>query len=103
MFRALFSVQGVCNPRHGPQNLEYGIEFHGQNPVSSPPSLGSSLGRLHMGGQSVNGGGGRVMRGEIDLMGGPNLDRLYHKLKVLLLLSCNYTMQFIGYSSIKTR
>ena len=30
-------------------------------------------------------------------------DRLYHKLKVLLLLSCNYTMQFIGYDCIKTR
>ena len=49
------------------------------------------------GGQSVNGGG------DIDLMGGPNFDRLYHKLKVLLMLSCNYTMQFIGYDSIKTR
>ena len=65
---------------------------------------GFSPGSLHMGGtsaggQSVNGG---IMRGEIDLMGGPNFDRLYHKLKVLLLLSCNYTMQFIGYDSIKT-
>ena len=54
------------------------------------------------GGQSVNGGG--LMRGDIDLMGGgPNFDRLYHKLKVLLLLSCNYTMQIISYDSIKTR
>ena len=35
--------------------------------------------------------------------GGPNFDRLYHKLKVLLLLSCNYMMEFIGYDSIKTR
>ena len=26
------------------------------------------------------------MRGDIDLMGGPDFDRLYHKLKVLLLL-----------------
>ena len=26
------------------------------------------------------------MRGDIDLMGGPNFDRLFHKLKVLLLL-----------------
>ena len=43
------------------------------------------------------------MRGDIDLMGGPNFDRLYHKLKVLLLLSCNYTMQFVGYDSIKAR
>ena len=42
------------------------------------------------------------MRGDIDLVGGPNFDRLYHKLKVLLLLSCNYMMQFIGYDSIKT-
>ena len=56
------------------------------------------------GGQSVNrGGGGRHMRGDIDLMEGPNFDRLYHKLKVLLMLSCNYTMQFIGYDSINTR
>ena len=47
---------------------------------------------------------GGLMRGDIDLMGGgPNFDRLYHKLKVLLMLSCNYTMQFIGYHSIKTR
>ena len=44
------------------------------------------------------------MRGDIDLMGGgPNFDRLYNKLKVLLMLSCDYTMQFIGYDSIKTR
>ena len=48
-------------------------------------------------------GGGGLMRGDIDLMGGPNFDRLYHKLKVPLMLSCNYTMQFIGYDSIKTR
>ena len=44
------------------------------------------------------------MREDIDLMGGgPNFDRLYHKLTVLLMLSCNYTMQFIGYDSITTR
>ena len=60
------------------------------------------------GGQSINGGGlmrGDIdlTRGDIDLKGGSNFDRLYHKLKVLLLLSCNYTMQFIGYDSIKTR
>ena len=36
------------------------------------------------------------------LYGGPNFDRLYHKRKGLLLLSCNYTMQLIGYDSIKT-
>ena len=30
--------------------------------------------------------------GDIDLLGEPNFDRLYHKLKVLLLLSCNYTL-----------
>ena len=57
------------------------------------------MGGTSAGGQSVNGG---LMRGDIDLMGGPNFDRLYHKLKVLLLLSCNYTMQSIGYHSIKT-
>ena len=27
-----------------------------------------------------------LMRGGMDIMGGPNFDRLYHKLKVLLLL-----------------
>ena len=59
----------------------------------------------HIGGQvqgdkSLMGGG--LMRGT-DLMGGPNFDRLYHKPKVLLLLSCKYTMQFIGYDCIKTR
>ena len=46
---------------------------------------------------------GGLMRGDIDLMRGPNFDTLYHKLKVLLMLGCNYTMQFIGYHSIKTR
>ena len=45
---------------------------------------------------------GGLMRGDIDLVGGPNFDRLYHKLKVLLLLSSNYMMQFISYDSIKT-
>ena len=43
----------------------------------------------------IQGGGGQVkgdkalrglMRVDIDLMGEPNFDRLYHKLKVLLLL-----------------
>ena len=64
-------------------------------------------------GQSVNWGGlmrgdidlmgGLMRRGDIDLMGTPNFDRLYHKLKVLLLLSCHCTMQLVGYDSIKTR
>ena len=45
---------------------------------------------------------GETHKGDIDLMGGPNFDRLYHKLKVLLLLSCYYKMQFISYDSIKT-
>ena len=48
-------------------------------------------GGTSVGGQSVN--EGELMRRDIDLMGGPNFDRLYHKLKVLLMLSCNYTMQ----------
>ena len=47
--------------------------------------------------------GGLMRGGDIDLVGRPNFDRLYHKLKVLLLLSCNYTMQFVGCDSIKTR
>ena len=44
---------------------------------------------------------GGLMRGDIDFIGGPNFDGLYHKLKVLLLLSCNYMMQFISYDSIE--
>ena len=55
----------------------------------------------HMGRDKVLMGG--LMRGDIDLMGGANFDRLSHKLNVLLMLSCNYMMQFIGYDSIKTR
>ena len=35
------------------------------------------------GGQSINEG---THEGDIDLMGGPNFDRLYYKLKELLLL-----------------
>ena len=57
------------------------------------------MGWTSAGGQSVSGG---THEGDIDLMGGPNFDRLYHKLKVLSLLRCNYMMQFIGYNSIKT-
>ena len=60
-----------------------------------PPYGGTSAG-----GQSINGGtheGGHRPYGEA------NFDRLYHELKVLLMLSCNYRMQFIGYNSIKTR
>ena len=66
---------------------------------------GFSLGHVHMGGQSTNGGRtheGRTHEGRHRPYGGPNFDRLYHKLKLLLLLSCNYTMQFIGYNFIKT-
>ena len=37
----------------------------------------------YMGNQALMEG---LMRGDIDLMSGPNFDRLYHKLKVLLLL-----------------
>ena len=59
-------------------------------------------GGTHEGGQSVNGGGTHE-GGHRPYGGGPNFDRLYHKLKVLLLLNCNYMMEFIGYDSIKTR
>ena len=48
-------------------------------------------------------GGGTHEGGHRPYGGGPNFDRLYHKLKVLLLLSCNYMIEFIGYDSIKTR
>ena len=51
--------------------------------------------------QSVN--GGTHEEGHRPYGRGPNFDRLYHKLKVLLLLSCNYVMEFIGYDSIETR
>ena len=51
-------------------------------------------------GQSVNEG---THEGEHRPYGGrTNFDRLYHKLKVLLMLSCNYIMQFIDYDYIKT-
>ena len=57
------------------------------------------MGGASAGGQSVNGG---THKEDIELMGrGANFDRLYHKPKVLLMLSCNYTMQFISYDSIK--
>ena len=74
--------------------------------ITSPTTTGFSLGCLHMGGQVH---GDKALMGETHEgghrpYGGPNFDRLYHKLKVLLLLllSCNYTMQFISYDSIKT-
>ena len=35
--------------------------------------------------KALMGGGEGLMRGDKDLMGGPNFDSLYHKLKVLLL------------------
>ena len=65
--------------------------------ICPPPIWGGTS----AGGQSVNGGtheGGHRPYG-----GGANFDRLSHKLNVLLMLSCNYMMQFIGYDSIKTR
>ena len=65
---------------------------HGE--ICPPPIWGTSKG-----GQNIN---GVLMRGYTDLMGGPNFNRLYHKLKVLLLLSGNYMMEFISYDSIKT-
>ena len=68
-------------------------------PVTHGGDLPPPYGGTSAGGQSINRG---FMRGDIDLMGGPNVDRLYRKLRVLLLLSCNYTMQFISYDSIKT-
>ena len=68
---------------------------------------GGDLSPLHMGERTSAGGQalmGELMRGDIDLMGGTNLDtRLYHKLNVLLMLSCNYMIQFIEYDYIKTR
>ena len=59
---------------------------------------GFSLGCLHMGGTSAGGqsiNGGPHEGGHRPYGGGPIFDRLYHKLKALLLLSSNYMMQFI--------
>ena len=43
---------------------------------------GFSLGHLHTGGRQVH--GDKALMGDINLMGGPNFDRLYHKLKVVI-------------------
>ena len=54
--------------------------FHGQ-------FTGFSLGHLHMGGREVHGDKalmGGLIRGDINLIGGPNFHRLYHKLKVVI-------------------
>ena len=45
---------------------------------------------------------GGIIRVEIDLMGGPNFDRLYHKLKVLLLLTAITRCSLLSYDCIKT-
>ena len=45
---------------------------------------------------------GGLMRGTQTLWGDLTLIDNIKKLKVLLLLSCNYMIQFIGYDSIKT-
>ena len=73
-----------------------------------PFTHGGDLSPPHMGGGQVQWDKALMrglMRVDIDFMGGggPNFDRLCHKLKVLVMLSCNYTMQFVGYDSIKTR
>ena len=64
---------------------------HGGGGEFVPPPIG--WGQVQ-GNQSFN---GETHEGGIDLMWGPSFDRLYHKLKVLLLLSCNRMMQLIGY------
>ena len=64
----------------------------------SPPYGGTSAGRDKALMRRTHEEGHRPYGG-----GGANFDRLYHKLKVLLMLSYNYTMQFIGYDSIRTR
>ena len=62
--------------------------------------VGFSLGRLHMGGGDLSPHMGGQVPGDKTLMGGthegghrpyggPNFDTLYHKQKVLLMLSCN--------------
>ena len=61
-----------------------------------PPHMGGQVqgDKALMGG--THDGGHRPYGGDLTL-------RLYHKLKVLLLLRCNYMMQFVGYDSTKTR
>ena len=87
----------------------YVVQENGLGAFSCPPSRVFSRPFTHggicpphiWGGQALMGG---PMRGHTDLMGGgPNFDRLYHKLQVLLLLSYNYMTQFVGYDSIKPR
>ena len=51
--------------------------------------LSPHMGGTSAGGQCVN---GETHEGGHRPYGGPNFDRLYHKLKVLLMLSCNYMM-----------
>ena len=81
--------------------------FRGTFLSSCYAGAGFSLGRLHMGGFGGQVQGDKALMGGLMRRhrpyGGPNFDRLYHKLKVLLLSSCIYMMQFIGYDSIKTR
>ena len=52
------------------------------------------MGGTSAGGQSVN--GGTHEGGHRPYRRGPNFDRLHHKLKVLLLLSCNYMVQYLS-------
>ena len=77
VFPGLFTHWGICPP-----------PSYGGGQVQGDKAL---IRGTHEGGHRPYGGGGA------------NFDRLSHKLKVLLMLSCNYTMQFIAYDSIKTR
>ena len=43
--------------------------------------------------------GDKALMGGETHKGGPNYDRLYHKLKVVIVKSCNYMMQFISLSA----
>ena len=86
----------------GMSDVMYGVKTSGFSPGYLhmggfvPPKWGGPS----AGGQSINGGpheGDRLYGGDLTL-----IDYIII-LKVLLMLSCNYTMQFIGYDSIKTR
>ena len=66
VFPRPFTHGGICPP--------YGGQVQGGQSVNG--------GETHEGRHRPYGGGG----------GGTNFQRLYHKLNVLLMLSCNYTM-----------
>ena len=77
--------------RFGPNDTKCAVQnMEGSRVFPRPFRRGEDL-SPHMRGENVNGG---PLKGDIDIMGGPNFDRLYHTLKVLLLLLLLCISQF---------